>query len=71
MDIMELLRSLPRVGDRRMEYPTPKAYDQAVAKRQKCVVTEVNHKHLWYRVRFNDTGQYECYKLPNLDRRKT
>lgn len=68
MDKAELMERLPRVGDRRMEYPTPKAFDQAVPQRKRCVVVEVNRAHLWYRVRFADTGQHECYKLPETRR---
>ena len=68
MDIMDAIRSLPQVGDKRMEVPTPKIYDQAAAKPQKCVVEEVNTRHLWYRVRFKKTGHCECYKVPQLRR---
>ena len=71
MDLADLIRSLPRVGDKRMEYPSPRAFDQAVPQRERCVVTEVNPRGLWYRVQFINTGFYECYKVPDLNRRNT
>lgn len=53
-------RLLPKVGDVRMEIPTTP--DKQGGQLQECVVVEVNPAHLWYRVRFKDTGFIECYK---------
>ena len=59
----EVRQLLPKVGDIRMEIPTIQdAVESAGPK--KCVVTEVNTAHLWYRVRFEKSGFYECYKVP-------
>ena len=71
MALIDAIRLLPRVGDKRMEVPSPKPYDQAVPKRERCVVVQVNPRGLWYRVRFVNSGHYECYKVPDLDRRNT
>lgn len=60
---------LPKVGDVRMEIPTTYKTGSCASMtpaRQECTVVEVNREHLWYRVRFNDTGWYECYKVPRL-----
>lgn len=27
-----------------------------------CEVVEVNHAHLWYRVRYTESGLFECFK---------
>ena len=27
-----------------------------------CEVVEVNHAHLWYRVRYTESGIFECFK---------
>lgn len=67
MDKDEVQQLLPKVGDIRMEIPTVQdAVESAGPK--KCVVTEVNAAHLWYRVRFEKSGFYECYKLPKQAR---
>lgn len=60
----------PRVGERRMEVQTKGgAFPGALGERtpQPCTVVQVHPKHLWYRVRFDANGCYECYKVPNLD----
>ena len=65
----EMEAMLPNVGDIRMERPTidesttPKgAFRETPARR--CVVEEVHREHLWYRVRFENTGLCECYIVP-------
>ena len=61
----EARQLLPKVGDVREEIPTySKAAGVPAPPPQKCVVVYVNTAHLWYRVRFIDTGLHECYKVP-------
>ena len=67
MDKDELRQLLPKVGDIRMEIPTIQDAVESTGPK-KCVVTEVNAAHLWYRVRFEKSGFYECYKLPKQAR---
>lgn len=69
MDKYSLMRQLPKVGDRRMERRTLEgknsaAYINRCGEPEPCTVVEVNHAHLWYRVKFDSTGWHECYKLP-------
>ena len=59
----EVQQLLPKVGDIRMEIPTVQDGVESAGPK-KCVVTEVNTAHLWYRVRFEKSGFYECYKVP-------
>ena len=66
-----LMRQLPKVGDRRLERRTLEGKNGAAdANRfgdpEPCTVVEVHHAHLWYRVKFDRTGWYECYKLPHV-----
>lgn len=68
MEIAELIRSLPKVGDKRMEVPTISDKVDG-APPQKCRVVEVNSRGLWYRVQFINTGFIECYKVPDLRRK--
>ena len=58
---------LPKVGDIRMEIPTIQEMVSS-AEQYECVVIEVHPDHLWYRVRFTDTGIVECYKVPQTGR---
>ena len=68
MDKAEAKQLLPRVGDKRMEYPT---IDENInlgkllgdRKPQPCTVIEVHPGRLWYRVKF-ENGIVECYKVP-------
>ena len=64
MNKYDLMRQLPKVGDRRLEDMTILRERRWDAPPEPCVVTEVNHAHLWYRVKFDRTGWHECYKLP-------
>lgn len=58
---------LPKVGDVRMEVLT--TTDRVgISAPEECVVIEVNPDHLYYRVRFTDTGFTECYKVPKTKR---
>jgi hypothetical protein len=54
---------LPKVGDIRMEQMTVSDRTDMCAP-ERCVVVEVRPDRLWYRVRFDRTGSFECYKLP-------
>jgi hypothetical protein len=66
IDKQVLKNKLPKVGDVRMETPTaPQGCTYAP---QECVVVYVNEAHLWYRVRFVETGFHECYKVPQTGR---
>lgn len=72
MEKYELMRQLPKVGDRRLERRTLEgknsaAYNERYGKPEPCTVVEVNHAHLWYRVKFDSTGWCECYKLPKTE----
>ena len=70
MDKTAAMQLLPKVGDKRMEYPTIDE-DTTVAAvigaktAQPCTVIEVNRAHLWYRVKF-ENGVVECYKVPKV-----
>lgn len=68
MEKYELMRQLPKVGDRRMEARTTegKLESTRYGEPEPCTVVEVNHAHLWYRVKFDRTGWCECYKLPHV-----
>lgn len=59
----DLRKQLPKVGDIRMETMTVSDREDRPAP-ERCRVVEVNHRRLWYRVRFERTGTCECYKLP-------
>lgn len=63
-----LSMDLPRVGDKLMRVVTEYAceYD-SVRIPKACVVTYVNKKHGWYRVKFIESGITECYGLPVCD----
>ena len=54
---------LPNVGDVLFKQPVIFGYgslEERVPK--KCVVTYVNHAHLWYEVQFTESGFRQCYK---------
>lgn len=59
---------LPKVGDVRMEIPTiyktSSNISTVIDKPEECTVVDVNAAHLWYRVKFKETGWCECYKVP-------
>ena len=61
---------LPKVGDVRWEIPTigktSSSVEVVLKEPQECTVVEVNAAHLWYRVKFKDSGFIECYKVPRL-----
>lgn len=58
---------LPEVGDKLMRTPNVhKAWGVENPYPRPCVVEEVHKEHLWYRVRYPDTGFTECYKVPDL-----
>ena len=59
---------LPKVGDKLRKAPTIvhlRGLCQE-GKVQECEVVEVNRAHLWYRVKFKESGFTECYKVPAL-----
>lgn len=65
----DVRRLLPDVGDERMEVPTQDRVPNGAPSKDRpleCTVVEVNRAHLWYRVKFKDTGLHECYKVPQL-----
>lgn len=63
-----LRATLPKVGDELIRTPSYYGFmSKEQAKPRSCVVDYVHTEHLWYRVRFNKGGQYECYKLPTLE----
>lgn len=66
-DKFELMRQLPKVGERRLEIMTILRERRTEAPPEPCTVVEVNAPHLWYRVRFDKTGWHECYKLPKTE----
>lgn len=66
MEKYELMRQLPKVGDKRMEEMTILRERRWDAPPEPCTVVYVNHTHLWYRVKFDRTGWCECYKLPHV-----
>jgi hypothetical protein len=59
---------LPRVGDVLRMTPTIVHLRGLVhdVPAQECKVVEVNRAHLWYRVKFKESGFTECYKVPKL-----
>lgn len=57
---------LPKVGDVRMEIPMLNNKIQTIPPME-CVVIEVHREHLWYRVRFKETGHCESYKMPKTE----
>lgn len=68
MTVSEARSLLPKVGDKRMEYPTVDESNNLgiimTGKHpQPCTVIEVNQAHLWYRVKF-ENGVVESYKVP-------
>jgi hypothetical protein len=68
---LEAARSLlPKVGDVRMEIPTigksSTCMENISTTPLECTVIYVNAAHLWYRVKFKDSGFTECYKVPRL-----
>ena len=64
MELFEVRRTLPKVGDKRMETLTLGTNRGVEASPEPCTVIYVNYPHLWYCVRFERTGFRECYKLP-------
>lgn len=60
----EVRSLLPNVGDVRMEIPVTTGKYGIEVQPMECQVVEVNRDHMWYRVRFKDSGTTECYKLP-------
>lgn len=62
----ELRAQLPKVGDKLMERRTLEG-KLRVGDLEPCVVVEVSPEHLWYRVRFIETGFHECIKLPKVN----
>lgn len=67
MNKYELMKKLPKVGDRRLEPMTILRERRADVPPEPCVVVYVNQDHLWYRVRFLNAGWHECYKLPRTE----
>jgi hypothetical protein len=72
MEKYEVMRQLPKVGERRLERRTLEgkngaAFISRCGELEPCTVVEVNHAHLWYRVKFDSTGWCECYKLPKTE----
>lgn len=66
MERYEAERLLPKVGDKLRKAPTIvhlRGLSQE-GKVQECEVVEVNRAHLWYRVKFKESGFTECYKVP-------
>ena len=62
-------RMLPELGETLMETPTyvhSRFFTHIKIEPQECVVVMVNRKHLWYMVRFKESGLRECYKVPKL-----
>lgn len=69
MTVNDARTLLPKVGDVRHEIPTifkTSSMNSIEAVPQECTVIEVNAAHLWYRVKFKDSGYTECYKVPRL-----
>lgn len=64
----EVRSLLPNVGDVRMEIPVTTGKYGIEVQPMECQVVEVNRDHMWYRVRFTDSGLTECYKLPKPKR---
>ena len=64
----EIRALLPKVGDEMIKTPT--VYNAHVGlerpRPQLCVVDYVNREHMWYRVRFVETGLTESYGALNL-----
>ena len=56
----ELRAMLPEPGERRVERCI------TALKPGPCTVIEVNKEHYWYRVRFDGSGNTQCYKLPRV-----
>lgn len=64
ISLEEARELLPEVGDRLERAPTlSKMHYRWQQAPRPCTVVEVNRKHLWYRVVF-DNGLTECYKVP-------
>lgn len=59
----EIRALLPKVGDELIK--TPHAHNSSVGlvrpQPQLCVVDYVNREHMWYRVRFIETGIVESF----------
>ena len=70
MNIKDARSLLPKVGDVRREIPTigksSTCMETTSTTPMECTVVEVNAANLWYRVKFKDSGWYECYKVPRL-----
>lgn len=68
MEVYEAERLLPKVGAKLKRIPTIVCTNGWTPKddAQDCEVVEVNRAHLWYRVRFNELGFTECYKVPEV-----
>lgn len=66
MERHEVAHLLPKVGAKLKKAPTivhPNGLSQE-ARELECEVVEVNRSHLWYRVKFKESGYTECYKVP-------
>lgn len=59
----EVRALLPKVGDELIKTPT--VYNTTIGlerpRPQVCIVDYVNREHMWYRVRFVETGMCESY----------
>lgn len=60
---------MPKVGDELMRKPT--CYHGFLGRHdmntvRPCVVTYVHPEHLWYSVRFKESGIIESYKMPDV-----
>lgn len=61
----QVLAMMPEVGEIRTELPSVIDGSNRLGPKR-CIVVEIHPDHLWYRVRFIDSGNHECYKVPRL-----
>lgn len=61
----EVVRMLPKVGDRLLRRPSWLKWDMNEAPLRRCVVIDVNERHRWYLVRYDQDGLVECFHVPD------
>lgn len=61
-----IIKNMPKIGEKRMEVSAACCGADVDNAPQPCTVVQVHPEHLWYRVQFDETGHFECFKVPEL-----
>jgi hypothetical protein len=64
MEKEEVRAMLPKVGDKLWRVPSYLKWEMKDTPKRMCEVVKVDEVHMWYLVRFCDSGLTECFKPP-------